>query len=110
MGTPICSSEASTTPCTDRKHRAHAQRAPGTCAYDPNARFVINGKNDAPTGRAALSYTFRQTTCLRNVSYNRGTAAGAFNGGGYTSSSGITYIKPETVNAYETGVKGRLFR
>jgi len=82
--------------------------APGTCAYDPNARFVINGKNDAPTGRAALSYTF-DNNLLTYVSYNRGYRAGAFNGGGYTSSSGITYIKPETVNAYETGVKGRLF-
>jgi len=90
---------ASTVPCPG---------APGTCAYDPNARFVVNGKNDAPTGRAALSYTF-DNNLLTYVSYNRGYRAGAFNGGGYTSSSGITYIKPETVNAYETGVKGRLF-
>jgi iron complex outermembrane recepter protein len=79
---------------------------PGTCAYDPNARFTLHGSNDAPTGRAALSYTF-DNGLLSYVSYNRGYRSGAINGGGYTSSSGITYIKPETVNAYEIGLKGR---
>jgi iron complex outermembrane receptor protein len=79
---------------------------PGTCAYDPNARFSLDGSNDAPTGRAALSYTF-DNGLLSYVSYNRGYRSGAINGGGYTSSSGITYIKPETVNAYEIGLKGR---
>ena len=88
---------ASTVPCPG---------VPGTCAYDPNARYVINGSNDAPTGRAALSYTF-DNGLLTYASYNRGYRSGAFNGGGYTSSSGITYIKPETVNAYEIGGKGR---
>jgi iron complex outermembrane receptor protein len=79
---------------------------PGTCAYDPAARYVIEGNNDAPTGRVALSYTF-DSGLLTYASYNRGYRSGAFNGGGYTSSSGITYIKPETVNAYEIGGKGR---
>jgi iron complex outermembrane recepter protein len=79
---------------------------PGTCAYDPNSRYVLDGKNDAPTGRASLSYTF-DSGLLTYASYNRGYRSGAFNGGGYTSSSGITYIKPETVNAYEIGGKGR---
>jgi iron complex outermembrane receptor protein len=88
---------ASTVPCPG---------VPGTCAYDPNARYVINGSNDAPTGRAALSYSF-DNGLLTYASYNRGYRSGAFNGGGYTSSSGITYIKPETVNAYEIGGKGR---
>ena len=78
----------------------------GTCPYDPNARFDIRGRNNALTGRAALSYTFDDGT-LVYASYNRGYRSGAFNGGGYTSSVGITYIKPETVNAYEAGVKGR---
>jgi iron complex outermembrane receptor protein len=88
---------ASTVPCPG---------VPGTCAYDPAARYVVNGGNDAPTGRAALSYTF-DNGLLTYASYNRGYRSGAFNGGGYTSSSGITYIKPETVNAYEIGGKGR---
>lgn len=81
---------------------------PGTCAYDPAARFAISGKNNALTGRVALSYTFDSGT-LVYASYNRGYRSGAFNGGGYASSSGITYIQPERVNAYEVGVKGRYF-
>jgi iron complex outermembrane receptor protein len=88
---------ASTVPCSG---------VPGTCPYDPAARYVIDGSNDAPTGRAALSYTF-DNGLLTYASYNRGYRSGAFNGGGYTSSSGISYIKPETVNAYEIGGKGR---
>jgi iron complex outermembrane recepter protein len=93
--TPI----ATTVPCAG---------LPGTCPYDPDARYVLDGSNDAPTGRAALSYTF-DSGLLTYASYNRGYRSGAFNGGGYTSSSGITYIKPETVNAYEIGGKGRFF-
>jgi iron complex outermembrane recepter protein len=80
---------------------------PGTCPYDAAARFYTRGQNNATTGRAALSYTF-DSGILAYVSYNRGYRAGAFNGGGYTSSVGITYIQPETVNAYEAGIKGRL--
>jgi iron complex outermembrane receptor protein len=79
---------------------------PGTCPYDPSARFNLKGDSSAPTGRVALSYTF-EDGILGYVSYNRGYRSGAFNGGGYTSSSGIDYIKPETVNAYEAGLKGQ---
>lgn len=92
-GTPI----ASTVPCSG---------VAGTCAYDPAARYAIDGSNKALTGRAALSYTFDGGT-LVYASYSRGYRSGAFNGGGYTSSVGITYIDPERVNAYEVGVKGR---
>jgi iron complex outermembrane recepter protein len=90
---------ATTVPCAG---------VPGTCPFDPNARFNLNGSNDAPTGRVALSYTF-DNGALVYASYNRGYRSGAFNGGGYTSSSGITFIQPETVNAYEVGAKGRFF-
>jgi len=80
--------------------------APGTCAYDPSLRYAIKGRNNALTGRAALSYTF-DSGLLLYASYNRGYRSGAFNGGGYTSAAGITYIRPEQVNAYEAGMKGR---
>ncbi len=88
---------ATTVPCAG---------VPGTCAYDPDARYAIRGRNNALTGRAALSYTF-DSGVLAYASYSRGYRSGAFNGGGYTSSVGITYIAPERVNAYEAGVKGR---
>lgn len=80
----------------------------GTCAYNPAARYDIDGRNKALTGRVALSYQFDGGP-LVYASYNRGYRSGAFNGGGYTSSAGINYINPETVNAYEVGVKGRFF-
>jgi iron complex outermembrane receptor protein len=78
----------------------------GTCPYDPDARFALADTNNALTGRVALSYTFDDGP-LVYASYNRGYRAGAVNGGGYTSSSGIGYIEPERVNAYEVGIKGR---
>ena len=79
---------------------------PGACAYDPNARFGLKGRNNALTGRVALGYETAGGTLLY-ASYNRGYRSGAFNGGGYTSSVGISYIDPEKVNAYELGFKGR---
>ncbi|WP_374527604.1 TonB-dependent receptor [Novosphingobium sp.] len=88
---------ASTVPCATPA---------GTCAYDPTLRYAIKGKNNALTGRVALSYKTDGGTLLY-ASYNRGYRAGAFNVGGYTSSAGITYIDPEQVNAYEAGFKGR---
>ncbi|HEX7852233.1 MAG TPA: TonB-dependent receptor [Sphingobium sp.] len=90
---------ATTVPCAG---------APGSCAYAPNARYTLDGRNNALTGRAALSYTF-DSGLLVYASYSRGYRSGAFNGGSYTSSSGINYVAPERVNAYEAGVKGRLF-
>lgn len=78
----------------------------GTCAYDPAARFALDGDNKALTGRVALSYEFDDGPLIY-ASYNRGYRAGAFNGGGYTSSAGINFIDPEKVNAFEVGAKGR---
>ncbi|ALJ12099.1 TonB-dependent receptor [Sphingopyxis macrogoltabida] len=92
--TPI----ATTVPCAGQ---------PGTCAYDPDARFASNGRDNALTGRVSLSYQF-DAGPLVYASYNRGYRSGAFNGGSYTSSGGINYVDPERVNAYEFGAKGRL--
>lgn len=78
----------------------------GTCPYDPNARYEIRGANNALTGRVSLAYQFDGGPLLY-ASYNRGYRSGAFNGGGYTGSAGITYIRPEQVNAYEVGLKGK---
>ena len=89
---------ATTVPCAG---------VPGTCAYDPDARFSLKGGNNALTGRVALSYK-TDGGALIYASYNRGYRSGAFNGGGYTSSAGISYIDPEKVNAFEVGAKGRI--
>lgn len=66
------------------------------------------GKDGAFTGRLALNYEFDSGTILY-ASYNRGYRAGTFNGGAYASVAQLDYIRPETVNAYEIGSKGRLF-
>ncbi|WP_082740823.1 MULTISPECIES: TonB-dependent receptor [Sphingomonas] len=88
---------ATTVPCAGQ---------PGTCAYNPDATFATNGRNNALTGRASLSYQFDNGPLIY-ASYNRGYRSGAFNGGSYTSSSGINFVDPERVNAYEIGTKGR---
>lgn len=94
-------------PQTPLATTAPCPTAPGTCAYNPSASYNIEGDGNAVTGRLALSYTF-DSGLLGYASYSRGYRSGAFNGGGYTSSAGITYIKPEQVDAYEIGLKGRL--
>jgi len=72
----------------------------------PGAPLNRRGKNSAFTGRAALSYQFDEGL-LVYASYNRGYRAGTFNGSGYLDPSQISFVKPERVNAYEVGAKGR---
>ncbi len=65
----------------------------GHLPYDPDARFALADTSNALTGRVALkSCTFADGP-LVYASYNRGYRAGAVNGGGYTSSSGINLIE-----------------
>jgi iron complex outermembrane recepter protein len=65
------------------------------------------GSNGAVTGRAALTYEF-DTGAIVYGSYNRGYRSGAFPGQA-ASPAAITYVKPETVNAFELGAKDTLF-
>jgi iron complex outermembrane receptor protein len=66
------------------------------------------GSNGAATYRGALTYTF-DGGAIAYASFNRGYRAGTFNGAAYLDQSQIYYTKPETVNAFELGTKGRLF-
>lgn len=66
------------------------------------------GSDGAATYRAALTYTF-DNGAIAYASFNHGYRAGTFNGAGYLDQSQIDYTRPETVNAYELGAKGRLF-
>lgn len=66
------------------------------------------GSNGAATYWAALTYTFDGGTIVYG-SFNHGYRAGTFNGAAYLDQSQIYYTKPETVNAFELGAKGRLF-
>jgi outer membrane receptor protein involved in Fe transport len=66
-----------------------------------------HGASDAVTGRLAVKYTFADGPMIY-ASYNRGYRSGAFNGIAYLSSAQLFYVRPETVDAYEIGAKGRL--
>ena len=66
------------------------------------------GSDGAATYRAALTYTFDGGAIVYG-SFNHGYRAGTFNGAAYLDQSQIYYTKPETVNAFEVGTKGRLF-
>jgi outer membrane receptor protein involved in Fe transport len=76
-----------------------------TCpdAVQPDQR----GRNNALTGRLALRYDFGGGA-IAYASYSRGYRSGAFNGIAYLSPAQLFYVKPEVVNAYETGAKARL--
>ncbi len=67
----------------------------------------LHGRDGALSGRFALNYTFDNGGILY-ASYSRGYRSGTFNGNAYLSNEQLDYIKPETVDAFEAGTKGRL--
>jgi iron complex outermembrane receptor protein len=74
--------------------------------FDPNAELAtLKHDGDAFTGRIALSY-HTDSGHLLYASYSRGYRAGVFNGNA-TDLTALTYVRPESVDAYEIGVKGR---
>ena len=78
------------------------------CATKPDNSVNICDTESALTGRVGLSYTLPSGTLIF-ASASKGYRSGAVNGGGFTSAKGIFYVKPEKVNAYEIGFKGRYF-
>ena len=73
----------------------------------PGEPLSKDGSSSAVTGKTALSYTFDRGNLVYG-SFSRGYRAGTFNGSGYLAPSQVSYVEPETVNAYEVGFKGRL--
>lgn len=60
------------------------------------------------TGRFNLSYQLAPDI-MGYAQYSRGYRSGSFNGLAYQGVNQVYYIQPEQVNAYEAGVKTRLF-
>ena len=60
------------------------------------------------TGRVNVSYDFSDDI-LGYVNYSRGYRSGSFNGLAYQGTNQVYYIQPEQINAYEGGLKTRLF-
>ncbi len=77
--------------------------------YNPNLT-PLEQRRDANrlTGRVNVSYDFADDI-LGYAQYSRGYRSGSFNGLAYQGVNQVYYIQPEKVNAYELGLKTRLF-
>jgi iron complex outermembrane receptor protein len=64
------------------------------------------GDSSKVSGRAILDYQIADQI-KAYVSYSRGYRAGTFNGLAYGSSNQVYFVPPETVDAYEVGIKSR---
>lgn len=60
------------------------------------------------TGRINVSYDFDRDI-MGYLNYSRGYRSGSFNGLAYQGTNQVYYIEPEQINAYEGGLKTRLF-
>ena len=67
----------------------------------------VRNKNSAVTGRAGLNYKFDAGQMIY-VNYSRGYRSGVYSNMGYLDGV-VDYAKPEQVDAYEIGAKGRFF-
>jgi outer membrane receptor protein involved in Fe transport len=67
---------------------------------------TVRGRNNAVTGRLAVKYALPSGGVVY-ASYNHGYRAGAYDGIAYLSTAQLAYVKPETVDAFEAGAKGR---
>lgn len=65
-----------------------------------------SGKSGRVTGRFILDWKPTDGTMLY-ASYSRGYRAGTFNGLAYGSANQVYFVRPESVNAYEFGLKSR---
>lgn len=86
-----------------------ASTIPYTFPYNPNVPALEQKENaNRLTGRANISYDFSDDV-MGYVNYSRGYRSGSFNGLAYQGTNQVYYIKPEQINAYEGGLKMRLF-
>lgn len=77
--------------------------------YNPNlAPLEQREKANRLTGRINVSYEFADDI-MGYLQYSRGYRSGSFNGLAYQGVNQVYYIQPEKVNAYEAGLKTRLF-
>ena len=86
-----------------------ASTIPYSYPYDPSLPAVrMSEKANRLTGRLNISYKFTPGI-MGYLQYSRGYRAGSYNGLAYQGLNQVYYIDPETVNAYEGGLKTRLF-
>lgn len=86
-----------------------ASTIPYTYPYDPDAPAVSQKeKAKRLTGRLNISYKFTDEV-MGYAQYSRGYRSGSFNGLAYQGLNQVYYIEPEKVDAFEGGLKTRLF-
>lgn len=74
-----------------------------TCPTAPGCPPVADDSSEL-TGRVILSYTPEEDILLY-ASYSTGYRGSAINGTAYISPAQLTFVEPETVKAYEVGLK-----
>lgn len=86
-----------------------ASTIPYTFPFNPAAPAVAQSESaNRLTGRVNASYKFTPDI-LGYVNLSRGYRSGSFNGLAYQGTNQVYYIEPETINAYEGGLKMQLF-
>lgn len=82
---------------------------PYSFPYNPALPAVSRSESaNRLTGRANISYDFAEHV-MGYVNYSRGYRAGSYNGLAYQGLNQVYYIQPEKVDAFEGGLKMRLF-
>lgn len=86
-----------------------ASTIPYSFPFDPTLPAVEQTESASRlTGRINISYDFSDDI-LGYLSYSRGYRSGSFNGLAYQGTNQVYYIQPETIDAYEGGLKLQLF-
>ena len=82
---------------------------PYSFPFDPNFKPVNQRQRTGRlTGRFVVDYKFAKDI-LGYASFSRGFRAGTYNGLAYQDIRQVYFVKPEKVDAYEVGLKTRLF-
>ena len=85
-----------------------ASLVPYSLPFDPNFQQVNQKESSGElTGRVVIDYSFAEDI-LGYASYSRGYRSGTYNGLAYQDIGQVYFVEPESVNAYEIGVKSRL--
>lgn len=80
---------------------------PGTGVTPPTSLLATSNSYHALSGKIGLNYKF-SPTILAFVSASKGYRAGAVNAAGYLTPAQVSFVAPETVYAYEAGLKSDL--
>ena len=82
---------------------------PGALGVPPDFNSPLpdqDGESSKVTGTVILDYKLTESV-MAYGSFSRGYRAGAFNGNGYLAPEQVSFVDPETIDAWELGIKSR---